>query len=104
MSIIRQLNEEKRKRQEIETDLKTVSIAFKEAWESLGIDFSKFATGDNSKPSMAQITKISLQIGKSILSGKIKIEDLVKKWEALEPIFKKHEHLIKDQAQNDGRD
>lgn len=97
MSIIRQLNEERRKRQELENDLKIVSKAVKEAWNSLGLDFSKMGGDGDSKPTMASITKISLQLGKAMLTGKIKVDDLVKKWEALEPIVKKYEHLTKSE-------
>ena len=76
----------------MEQDINTVSIATKTAWNSLGLDFSN--TNGSEKMSMATILKISTAIGKKMLTGQISINNLLSKWQEIEPILKKYDHLI----------
>lgn len=77
-----------------EQDIHLISVTTKEAWDSLGLDFSKMGSSENSKPSLLEITKISLGLGKKLISGRISVTDLIKKWEGVQPTLAKYEHLF----------
>lgn len=91
---IKRLNEEKL---QTEKDMEVVTRNFKEAWDHIGIDFSKMATDKETgdKPSAIAMTKIVLSIGKRFLSRQVKIDFLINKWETVSPVLEKYKHVLK---------
>src|SRR5690554_116813 len=98
MSIIQQQRDEIERltaeKLQTEKDMAFVANTFKEAWDALGIDFSSMNLRPGEKPGMMDMTRMSLSIGKKLFNGKIKIEDLVKKWEAVAPVLEKYQHVL----------
>ncbi len=104
MTIIQQLRDENRRlreeKEQTEKDIAIVANTARDAWNSLGIDLSKMGSGK--KPNMMDITRMSLSIGKKMISGEIKIQELGQKWESINPILKKYEHVIEKTPEQNG--
>ncbi len=101
-TIIQQLKEEnarlRAEKLQTEKDMAFVANTVKNAWNELGFDFSDMAEKKKGeKMTMSEIAKISLSVGRKLISGKIKIQDLVDKWDQVTPIMKKYEHVIETQ-------
>ncbi|WP_107037863.1 hypothetical protein [Brumimicrobium mesophilum] len=98
MSVIQRLRDEneqlKLEKSEMEKDMGFIANTVKNQWNELGFDFSDMSKKEGEKLSFAEIGKISLTVGKKLLSGKVKIQDIVDKWEMLTPIMNKYDHLM----------
>lgn len=104
MSVIQQLKDENERLRnenlEIKEDISKVANTFKTAWDSLGLDFSKM--GNGKKVNMMDIVKISTSVGRKMMSGEIKIQELYNKWESVSPIIEKHKHVIENTPEENG--
>lgn len=70
--------------QEKEADMKQILNAITDAWDYIGLDFSK----------MKSAMHVSSTLLKRITLGKIKPDELERKWRAIEPTAKKYAYLI----------
>lgn len=105
MSVIERLRSEnaqlRSEKAEMEKDMGFIANTVKNQWNELGFDFSDMEKKEGGKLSFAEIGKISLTVGKKLLSGKVKIQDIVDKWDMLTPIMGKYDHLIEESKKLD---
>lgn len=86
---VQQLESEKK---EIQNDIVFVATKVAETWQYMNLDLSGIKMSE--KPNIIEMTRATMPILQKFVSGKIKIAEIITRFEAFKPVLEKYKPLV----------